>query len=190
MKMFVLLTCALVLCSACWVWAQDRPSTDDLQRQARELVQKRQELLEKQIQILEHQLDLLKRQSPQSKAVLAMESILSLKLSQERVKSALAGGRIVAHDGTYLGRIGPTYDTESIFCPYGPYGATYSTKSIWCTYCTYGASYNVLSPFSSYSTTPPKIIVDGTVVAALTVGWVGFPVSISPNALKAVFVDE
>jgi len=52
-----LLTCALALCVACLVWAQDRPRTDDLQRQAQELAQKRQELLEKQLQILKQQVD-------------------------------------------------------------------------------------------------------------------------------------
>lgn len=190
MTRLVFLTCALAVCVSSLVWAQERPQTVELQKQAREVAQKRQELLEKQIEILKQQLALLKQRSPQSKAVWAMQSILDLKFSQELVKSTLAGGRIIADDGTYLGRIGPTYDTDSIFCSYGPYGASYSTKSIWCTYGTYGASYNVLSPFCSYSKTPPKIIVDGIVVASLTVGWQGFPVSISPNALKAIFADE
>ncbi len=190
MTRLVFLTCALAVFLPSLVWAQERPQTPELQRQARELAQKRQELLDKQLEILKEQLEHLKRRSPQSKAVSAMQAILDLKLSQERVKSTLDGGRIIADDGTYLGRVGPTYDTDSIFCSYGPYGASYSTKSIWCTYGTYGASYNLLSPFCSYSTTPPKIIVGGIVVASLTVGWLGIPVSISPNALKAIFVDE
>jgi hypothetical protein len=190
MKTLVFLTCTFALSVTCLIWAQDRQRTDDPQRQTQELAQKRQELFEKQIEILKQQIDLLKRQSPQSRSVLAMQSILDLKLSQERLKTALAGAKIIADDGTYLGTIGPTYNTESIFCSYGTYGAEYSTKSIWCTYGEYGASYNVLSPFCSYSTKPPKIIVDGTVVATLTVSWMGFPTSVSPNALKAIFADE
>jgi len=169
---------------------QNQHDIDGLQKQARELAQKRQELMKKQIELLQEQLDLLKRGAPGSKAVLAMQSILDLKLSQERVRNALDGARIVASDGTYLGRIGPSYDFESIFCTYGDYGATYSTKSIWCTYGDYGASYSELSPFCSYSTKPPKVLVDGNVVASLTVGWFGLPVSLSPKALKVIFSDD
>ena len=169
---------------------QSEPHTDALEKQIRELSQKRQELLGKQIELMKQQLDLLERRTPGSKAVLAMQSILDLKISQERVRNTLHGARIVAGDGTYLGRIAPSYDSESIFCTYGTYGATYSSKSIWCTYGEYGASYSELSPFCSYSSNPPSIIVDGQIVASLTVGWLGFPVSISPVALKALFADE
>jgi hypothetical protein len=189
-KKLAFLTSALATCVASVVWAQGTLQTDDLQKRERELSNLRQQLFESQVQILQEQLDILKSRSPQSQAVLAMQSILDLKLSQERVRSALAGGRVIAEDGTYLGRIGPTYDSESIFCSYGPYGASYSTQSIWCSHGTYGASYNVQSPFCSYSTTPPKIIVDGSVVASLTVGTRGFPVSVSPNALKGIFEDK
>lgn len=190
MKSTVLLACVATLCIVGLAWTQEKPSTADLQKQAQELEQKRQELLEKQLEVLKQRLDILKRESPNSKAIVAMQSILDLKLCQQRVKSALGGAKIVADDGTYLGRIGPTYDTESIFCSYGTFGASYSTTSIWCTYGTYGASYNLLSPFCSYSTKPPKIMQDGTLVASLTVRWMGSPLSISPNALRAIFADE
>ena len=156
MKKILSLACLIVLNVTTIVIAQDKPNVEALENQTRELAARRQELREKQIELLEQRLELLKRQSPESKAVLAMQAILDLQLSQERVRSALLGAKIVADDGTYLGRIGPTYDGESIFCSYGKYGADYSTKSIWCTYGTYGASYNVLSPFCSYSTKPPK----------------------------------
>jgi len=190
MKRFLIITCSLMVFVTSIVWAQQKARIDGLETQARNLAQKRQKLLEKHIELLKQQLALLKRQAPGSKAVLAMQSILDLKLSQERVRSTLSGASIVAADGTYLGRLGPTYDTESIFCSYGTYGATYSTESIWCTFGDYGASYSDLSPFCSYSTEPPKIIVDGTVVASLTVGWLGFPLSISPHTLKAIFAEE
>jgi hypothetical protein len=188
-KLIISLACAIALCVASVVWAQE-VAINDLRKQARELEQKRQELIAQQIDLLKNHLALLKRQSPDSKAVEATQAILDLKLSQQRVKMALAGAKIIADDGTYLGRIGPNYDSESIFCSYGEFGANYSPKSIWCSYGKYGASYNPLSPFCTYSTKPPKIIQDGTIVASLTVGWTGFPVSVSPHSLKAIFGDE
>jgi len=190
MSKILSLACLIVLSVTTIGVSQDKPSADALEKQARELAAKRQEIREKQIELLRQRLELLKRQSPESKAVLAMQPILDLQLSQERVRSALLGAKVVAGDGTYLGRISPTYDAESIFCSYGKYGADYSTKSIWCTYGKYGASYNVLSPFCSYSTKSPKIVLGETVIATLTVGGFGFPVGISPNALKAIFADE
>lgn len=190
MKKTSSLVCLVALSVATIVIAQDKPNVDALEKQSRELAEKRQELREKQIELLKQRLELLKHQTPDSKAVLAMQAILDMQLSKERMRNALSGAKIVADDGAYLGRIGPTYDGESIFCSYGEYGADYSTKSIWCTYGTYGASYNVLSPFCSYSTKPPKIILEETVVASLTVRGYGSPVAISPNALRALFADD
>jgi hypothetical protein len=172
------------------VSAQDKPSVESWENQARELATKRMELRQKQIDLLKQSLELLKRESPESKAVLAMQAILDMQIAQEKVRNALSGAKIIAADGAYLGRIGPSYDSESIFCSYGKYGTDYSPKSIWCTYGTYGASYNVLSPFCSYSTKPPKLILGETIVASLTVGGVGLPVAISPDALKAIFIAE
>ena len=161
MKQIFALMAALAFTVVLASHAQSQRDTNALEKQTRELSQKRQELLEKQIELMKQQLDLLEQRTPGSKAVLAMQSILDLKLSQERVRNTLHGTRIVAGDGIYLGRIAPSYDSESIFCTYGTYGATYSTKSIWCTYGGYGASYSESSPFCSYSSNPPRIIVDG-----------------------------
>lgn len=190
MKRPLALIVVMALAVALTSHAQSQNDTIGLQKQAREMAQKRQDFLEKQIEILKQQLDLMKQVAPKSQAILAMQSILELKLSQARVRDAFDGAQIVAGDGKYLGRIGPSYDSESIFCTYGDYGATYSTNSIWCTYGDYGASYSELSPFCSYSSKPPRIIVDGKVVASLTIGWFGDPVSLSPHALKALFTDE
>jgi hypothetical protein len=190
MKALVYLICLLLLCITGFIGAQDKQHADDLQKQAQELSQKRQELFEKQIEILKQQIGILKKQPSQAKTVLVMQSILELKLSQERLKNALNGAKIIAGDGAYLGIIGPAYESESIFCSYGTYGATYSNKSIWCTYGDYGASYNELSPFCSYSSKPPKIVVDNLAVAVLSVKDIGYPVSISPNDLKSIFADK
>ena len=181
--------CALTLAIASPM-AQDRSASAALEKQARELEEAKRQLREKQVEILRAQIEALKQGSPGSPTIGAMQAILDLKLSQVRVRAALTGARIVAADGTYLGTVGPTYDTDSIFCSYGPFGATYSPTSIWCTYGQYGASYNVLSPFCPYSRKPPRIMINGIAVASLTVSAIAFPVAISPNALKAIFAEE
>lgn len=83
--------------------------------------------------------------------------------------AVLAGGRVVAEDGTYLGKLASTYDRESIFNEYGSHGSEYSRTSIWNKYGTYGSEYSRQSPFNAYTTTPPMIIKDGEVIGYLTV---------------------
>jgi len=79
--------------------AQSQRDSSALVTQARELEQKRQEILKTQIELLKQQLDLMMQRAPGSEAVLAMQSILDLELSQVRVRDALNGARIVASDG-------------------------------------------------------------------------------------------
>ncbi len=77
---------------------------------------------------------------------------------------------IEAADGTFLGKLNPNeYDSESIFNEYGNFGSEYSPTSIFNEYGSYGGDYSSLSPFNEYSSTPPKIIVNGQVIAFLTV---------------------
>ena len=50
----------------------------------------------------------------------------------------IRGASVVASDGTYLGKIDSSYDSESIFNDYGTYGNKYNSASIWNEYGTYG----------------------------------------------------
>lgn len=179
------------------------PDPEALRRAEAQLLKARQELLEKEADLLKTQTDLLGKQvesmkkSPKTaKAAAALAAILDLKsaelkLSQAQFNAqrALQGARIIAADGHFIGQIGPTYDTESIFCTHGNYGATYSQNSMWCTYGKYGATYQELSPFCSYSMKPPKLVVDDTEVASVSVSGVTGQVAVSPVALRGLCSD-
>jgi|GEM_PF-4508624 len=182
--------CLFVLSGVSVAAAQEDADFTEVRQQAERRAKKQRDMLIREIALLRRTVDSLKALNADTPTVPAMQSILDLKLAQEQTERSLAGARIVAADGTYLGMLGPAYDPESIFCSYGPYGATYSTKSIWCTYGDYGAPYNELSPFCPFSAKPPKIIVDGEAVASLTVGFHGWPVSISPYTLKEIFAGQ
>lgn len=96
----------------------------------------------------------------------------------------LANARIVAEDGTYLGKVASTYDRESIFNEYGAYGSEYSRTSIWNKYGTYGSEYSNQSPFNAYTSSPPMIIKSGEIVAYLTVNR-SKRGAVNPHALRS-----
>jgi hypothetical protein len=78
--------------------------------------------------------------------------------------------KIVAANGTSLGTISRNpFDIESISNQYGVYGSRYSAVSIFNPYGPYGGEYSSMSPFNQYTTTPPRIIKGGKVLASLTV---------------------
>lgn len=81
----------------------------------------------------------------------------------------IAGGTVIADDGTLLGRLTNSYSADSILNEYGTHGSAYSDKSIWNEYGTYGGKYSNQSPFNEYTSTPPTIIKNGRAIARLTV---------------------
>lgn len=83
--------------------------------------------------------------------------------------SHLEGGRIVAFDGTFLGRISKNrFDAESIGNSFGAYGSRYSVNSIHNPYGPYGGPYGAHSPFNPYSTSAPSVEVGGRIVGRLS----------------------
>lgn len=73
----------------------------------------------------------------------------------------LGGPRIVAQDGTYLGRLNSNpYDPESVSNPYGRYGSRYGPDSVNNPYGRYGSRYSSESPRNPYATRPPVIVDD------------------------------
>jgi hypothetical protein len=67
--------------------------------------------------------------------------------------------RIIAPDGTYLGRDSANpYDPDSTANPYGPYGSPYSPTSINNPYGQYGSPYAPNSARNPYATEAPSII--------------------------------
>lgn len=167
----------------------DKKTLREMRAQLRNIEERRLELVQRRITLLKEHLQVMKRKGGAKKAVEAMEAILELQIAALRARKALQGANIHAADGQFLGRLAPSYDSESLFCPYGKYGTSYSSTSIWCPYGKYGASYEELSPFCSYSAKPPRIELDRVQIGSLTVGGLGQPIAISPNMLKALFAE-
>jgi hypothetical protein len=95
----------------------------------------------------------------------------------------VAGAKIVAQDGKYLGQIASEYDSESVLNKYGTFGSSYSSDSIWNEYGNYGGEYAANSPFNPYSSKPPLIIKNGKVIGYLTVNRI-ITSSLNPFVLK------
>ena len=106
------------------------------------------------------------------------------------VCSIVSNAAIIAQDSsnTYLGKITTKYDSNSIFNEYGNYGSKYSSNSIWNPYSQFGNEYNAYSPFSKYSTAPPMLIKDRSVIGYLSSNK-SVQGSVSPNLLKALCGD-
>ena len=94
------------------------------------------------------------------------------------------GGQVIADDGTFLGKIGGKYQSDSIANEYGSHGSAYASDSIWNKYGTYGSKYSTQSPFNKYSSSPPQIFdVRGRFVAYLTVNKLKSP-RVNPYTLR------
>ena len=98
----------------------------------------------------------------------------------------IRGARVVAEDGTYLGKIDHSYEPDSIFNDYGTYGSKYSADSIWNKYGQYGGKYAVNSPFNKYTTAPPTIYTTNDKTAKLTVNKY-LPYTVNPYRARACF---
>ena len=69
--------------------------------------------------------------------------------------------KIVAQDGTYLGKLSENcYDPDSVSNPYGRYGSPYSPTSINNPYSTYGSRFSPQSPNNPYATQAPLLFGD------------------------------
>ena len=80
----------------------------------------------------------------------------------------LDGAKIIAEDGTYLGTLGDSYESDSIYNEYSDHGSTYDSDSIWNEYSDYGSDYSSQSPFNDYASDPPVLLKEGEVVGKLT----------------------
>lgn len=84
---------------------------------------------------------------------------------------AFEGAKIIGNDGDYLGRLGPSYNSDSIFNSSSSYSSTYSSDSIFNTSSKYGNSYSNSSVFNDGASNPPIILSDdGTVLGKLSIG--------------------
>jgi hypothetical protein len=81
----------------------------------------------------------------------------------------LAGAKIIASDGAYLGTLSEKYSSDSIYNEHGVHGSKYSSNSIWNTHSDYGNEYSRQSAFNNHATNPPVLLKSGKVVGKVTI---------------------
>jgi hypothetical protein len=99
-----------------------------------------------------------------------LEKILAdLYAKQASVGTPYGDSYLTAQDGQFLGKITDNqYDKDSILNEYGPYGSQYSTTSIFNEYSLYGSPYGQYSVNNPYCSTPPKLVINGTLLGFVT----------------------
>ena len=81
------------------------------------------------------------------------------------------GATIVASDGSFLGELGPRWESDSIFNDSSEYSSTWSSESIFNSYSDYGNSYSEQSTFNDSASSPPFIISEeGEEIGKLSIG--------------------
>ena len=79
--------------------------------------------------------------------------------------------KVIAEDGTFLGELGPSWKTDSIYNSSSKYSSTWFSGSIYNEHNSFGNSYSHQSVFNESASDPPKIIdADGNEIGALSIG--------------------
>ena len=85
--------------------------------------------------------------------------------------STFEDAKIIGDDGDYLGRLGPSYMSDSIYNSSSSFSSTYSSDSIFNSSSKYGNSYSSTSVFNDGASNPPIILSsDGISLGKLSVG--------------------
>lgn len=77
---------------------------------------------------------------------------------------------IIGGDGTYLGKLGPKWLTDSIFNNSSIHSSAWSSESIFNDSSIFGNSYSDTSVFNDLANDPPKIISESGFVGYLSTG--------------------
>tara|TARA_B100001250_G_scaffold182328_1_gene156891 strand:+ start:215 stop:604 length:390 start_codon:yes stop_codon:yes gene_type:complete len=108
------------------------------------------------------------------KVLLLISIPLSLVIHSGEVNSwecnKFEGAKIVSQDGEYLGQLGPSWHSDSIYNSSSEYSSTWSRNSIFNTNSEYGNSYSSTSAFNESASEPPQIITEDGEVKYLSVG--------------------
>ena len=95
------------------------------------------------------------------------------------------GATIVASDGTFLGKLGPRWGSDSIFNDSSEYSQTWSSNGIFNTSSDYGNSYSSDSVFNDSASTPPRIVSEeGDEIGKLSIGPSWDSTRYDPNDIK------
>ena len=85
--------------------------------------------------------------------------------------SEFEDSKIVSTDGKYLGTLGPSWKSDSIYNNSSEYSSSWSSNSIYNENSIYGNSYSSESVFNDSASQPPKIISkDGKEIGFLSIG--------------------
>ena len=80
------------------------------------------------------------------------------------------GAKIYGEDGEFLGTLGPSWKTDSIFNSSSSYSSTWSTTSIFNDSSKYGNTYSSTSVFNDSASNPPKIFSENGFEGYLSIG--------------------
>jgi uncharacterized protein YjdB len=103
---------------------------------------------------------------------------------QTNLCTLIAGTKILAVDGKFLGTLTNKYNIESVLNEYGTYGSPYSATSIYNKYGDYGSPYSTKSAYNAYTSSPPKIVFTNGTFLWLTVNTSFTGSSVHPDFLK------
>ncbi len=84
--------------------------------------------------------------------------------------SKFKGANIIGGDGTYLGKLGPAWLTDSIFNSSSEYSSTWSSNSVFNDTSKFGNTYSNTSVFNDLANNPPKIMGESGTIGYLSVG--------------------
>jgi hypothetical protein len=98
--------------------------------------------------------------------------------------SGLAGGRVSAADGKYLGRLTNRFDDESILSTFGDHGSRFGSASMYNQVSSYGNLASSLSAYNTVASTPPKLNVAGQFAAYVTKNTAKSP-RVDPDTLRS-----
>ena len=94
------------------------------------------------------------------------------------------GANIIGDDGTYLGKLGPKWLTDSIFNSSSTYSSTWSSDSIFNDTSKFGNSYSNTSVFNDSASDPPMIISESGFIGYLSTGPDWYSDRFSPYDIK------
>ncbi|SVB64881.1 uncharacterized protein METZ01_LOCUS217735 [marine metagenome] len=80
------------------------------------------------------------------------------------------GAKIFGEGEVFLGTLGPSWNTDSIFNSSSSHSSTWSTTSIFNDSSKYGNTYSSTSVFNESATNPPKIFSEDGFLGYLSIG--------------------
>lgn len=84
--------------------------------------------------------------------------------------SKFENANIIGDGGVYLGKLGPSWMTDSIFNSSSEHSSSWSSSSIFNDTSRFGNSYSDTSVFNDLASNPPVIVGDSGMIGYLSIG--------------------